>query len=273
MQRNKFGFTLVEMLIIAPIVILLVGSFIALLVNLTGDALAENAEARMLNDVNATLDQMEADVNSSGAFLAVNNFALTSPQGLNNDTTNFTNVLSDGHALILNVFVSDKNPDSSTRALVYLANMPNACGSGNFGQNQVMTMNVVYFVKDNSLWRRTLAVNNYATKACAGAVIWQNPSCAPGVSGTLCRTQDEQLITAVDDLTISTSYFVAPADTTAVPGAISGSDTVRQAALDTTRTVDVTINADSTASGREFSQSGSLRMTRSGTLIKYATPS
>lgn len=71
MHRNKEnGLTLVEILVIAPIIILLIGTFVAFILQLTGDAVAENARIALLNDVNSSLDRIESDVKLSGAFLS-----------------------------------------------------------------------------------------------------------------------------------------------------------------------------------------------------------
>jgi type II secretory pathway pseudopilin PulG len=270
----RTGFTIVEMLVVAPIVILVIGGFIAGLLYLTGDALMESRKVKLVNDTQTVLDQMEEDIKMSGAFLAVNNMAIVSPQGFNDATSNFTNVgLSTGPALILNTFVTNTNPQSQTRRLVNIADMPNLCSSGNaVYQNQVMTMNTVYFVKDNTLWKRTLATNGYASKVCSGTTIWQRPSCSPGRTGTMCLSQDEALLKVNGTLAIAVNYYDSPSSTTALNGAATGTDTARQAVMDTARTVQVTISATTQVAGRDVSQQSSIRVSRVGSLIKYATP-
>lgn len=274
MHHNKrpTGFTLIEVLVIAPIVLLFIGAFISSIIYLTGDTLYESGRVKTMDDLHVALDRVESDVKMSGAFLATNNMTVTTPQGFNNDTTAFTNNAATGTTLILNTFVTNANPLSPTRGLVNLANMPNACGTPNFGQNQVMTMNTVYFVKDNSLWRRTVAANDYASRACAGVTMWQRPSCAPGIAGTLCVTQDEKLLSATGSITLTVDYYDSPSDVTPIAAALTGSTTARQAALDTSRTVRVTIVVQSSAAGREYTQQGSMRISRIGSLVKYATP-
>ena len=272
-SKTQQGLTLVEMLVVAPIVILFIGAFIGSIVQLTGQTLAQSSQVALMNNLQSTLDEVESDVKMSGAFLAVNNFTLSSPQGYDNATQSFTNTMNGTDTLILNTLVTDKNPTNASRSLVYLANMPNACGSANFGQNQVMTMNVVYFVKNNTLWRRTLAVNGYTSKACSGATIWQLPSCAPGISGALCLTTDEKLMTVSDSLSLAINYYDNPADTTPLSAAKTGTDNARQSAMDTSKTIDITISATNTAAGRQYTKQGSLRVSRTGSLVKYATPS
>lgn len=272
MQHDRSGFTLVEMLVIAPLVILLIGSFIYAIVAFTGQGMAERGKALLLNDVHTALDGIEDDVVLSGAFLATNNQTVGSPQGLDDGTQAFVNNSTNNDTLILNSFVTTESPSSPTRSLVYLANAPNACGAANVNQNQVMTMNIVYFVKDNSLWRRTMMVPSYASKDCSGQTIFQRPSCSPGVTGTLCETQDEQLIEGVADGGFSVTYYPSASSSSAVSGATNSNATTRQTALDTANSVKVTLSANGTTAGRDFSQSATGRFTRAGTLIKTATP-
>ena len=276
-KNSSTGFTLVEMLIVAPIVILVIGTIIYAIVQLTGDAVAARSSAALIGNIQSSLDRIEADTEPSGAFLAKNNVTLSSPQGYNDGVQGFLSTSSAGDMLILNTFVTNGNPASASRTLVYVANLPNACGSANIAQNQVMTMNVVYFTKidpvtqSNELWRRTLAVNNYLSKDCAGVTPWQRPSCSPNVSGTLCTTQDEKLISGVTDFTVQ--YFSSGSDTTEATNTRSATDTVRQTALDGTNTITVTLKAKVSIAGRDINQQGSVRITRTGSLIKYTTPS
>ena len=276
-KNNKAGFTLVEMMIIAPIVILVIGTIVYSIVQLTGDAVAARSSAVLIGTVQTALDRIEADTESSGAFLAKNNMTLTSPQGYNNGVQDFTSVSDNGSILILNTLVTDSNPATPSRSLVYLANLPYSCTDDKLAQNQVMTMNTVYFTKVdpatqlNELWRRTLAVNNYATKDCAGVTPWQRPSCSPGTAGTLCTTQDDKLISGVTDFSVE--YYNLASDTTEAANSQSTVDTTRQTALDSVTAVKVTLKATVTAAGREITQQGVVRVSRTGTLVKYATPS
>lgn len=267
------GFTLVEVLIVAPIVMLVIGVFISAIIALTGDALVESAKVSLLNDTQNAVDLIENDVKVSGAFLATNNMTVASPQGFNNSTQVFTNVgLSSGEALILNSFATTQNPALSTRKLVYLAGEPNACGSANISQNQTMTYNTVYFVRNNTLWKRNVFTNTYNSKKCASDTVWQRPSCAPGTTGTLCLSQDEALITADGGITLAFEYYSTPSDTTPIAGAKTGTSANRQIAMDTARTVRVTVTANRTVAGRDVSQTLSLRIIRIGSLVTYATP-
>lgn len=275
-NSKRAGFTLVEMLVIAPIVILLIGTIIYAIVQLTGEALAERSSAQLMGNVQSALNRIEEDTKISGAYLATNNVPLTSPQGYDNGTQNFASVSGNGNMLILNTFATTANPNNPSRSLVYLANMPNACGSTNLPQNQVMTVNTVYFTKLNTttnsteLWRRTLAIDGYLTKDCITPAPWQRPSCAPGMTGTMCVTQDEKLLSGISEFTIE--YFNVASDTSPSSGAQNANATTRQSALDLASTIQVTIKATINGAGRDIEQQGTVRATRVGSMIKYATP-
>jgi type II secretory pathway pseudopilin PulG len=268
---RKHGFTIVEMLIVAPIVILVIGVFVTAVVNMTGDVLATRSANALSYSIQDALNRIEQDVDLSGGYLATNNITLAPPQGYNgdathpSDVTNFHNAdATNGTMLILNTYATTSNPLTSTRSLVYASGRPNACGSTSINQNPPVMMNVIYFVKNGTLWRRVVAPSFYATVGCIGGSVgapWQQPSCAPGASGTICKTQDMRLVDGIASGGFSVSYYPSPSSTTAnITASDSGSaDGVRQTALQANNTVGVTISAASTVAGRSISQSGTMR--------------
>lgn len=276
-RRTSAGFTLIEMLIVAPIVILVLGAVIVAIVQLTGQALAERTAAQMANDLQTSLDRIEQDVQRSGAFLATSSITITSPQGYDNGTQPFASVPTttnpnSGYKLILNSFMTTKNPSDSTRELVYLPDQPNACASGDIEQNQASMANVIYFVSNDTLWRRTVMPADYLTDVCAGVVPWQRPSCAIGITGTLCVTQDEALIQGISANNFVIRYYEDAADTTELASALDTTDATRQGALDSATTIEVDISARIISSGRTVTQEGTVRASRVGALVKYTNP-
>lgn len=273
-NNKQHGFTLVEMMVIAPLLILMIGAVVVSIVGLTGDSLAEGGKAQLINDVQGALDRIEADTRASGAYLSTNNFVPTYPQGVDGLSQKFVSVSGGQDSLILNTFVTTTNPMNSTRSLVYIPNTPYACGDPSIAQNQVMTMNVVYFVQNSTLWRRTLAPSTYASKPCAGVTIWQQPSCAEDKMSMnlLCKSQDEKVLEDVSPDDFAVLYFAAPADIAGSPSSEDADPTVRQLALDQSPTVQISLTGKRTVAGRDLSQQGTVRVTRTGTLVKYATP-
>jgi type II secretory pathway pseudopilin PulG len=280
MKKTKLlhGFTVVEMLIVIPIVIVVIGIFIGVIVSMTGEVLATRANNAMAYNIQDALDRIRQDVSMSGGFLATNNITLTSPQGYNNDTTNFHNAdAANGNSLILNAYTTTSNPTSPTKSLVYASGQPNQCNSSLVSKNSTVMMNIIYFTKtlpdgNTSLWRRVVAPSRYQTASCS--IPWQQPTCALGQSGTLCKTNDIMLIDHLPPSTgFSISYYTTPGSTTNITNSTDSAqnDSVRQTAISTATTISVTITANDRVAGRDISQTGTARIIGSNTNITATT--
>lgn len=281
MHSSRRGFTLVEMMVIAPIVILLIGSFVALIVNLTGEVLSSRGSNTLTYEIQDTLNRIEEDVKLSAGYLAVNTIPLTSTkQGYGTDTTtgstvNFTNIQKPGGSnasLIINGIVTNGNPMSTSTKFIYLANKPNSCSTfSEYSKNTPMTLNIVYFVDGNgALWRRVLMQPDYNTASirCGSAEPWQQPSCIVGYNpGTMpfCKTNDIRLLDGVSPEDFTIQYFASAdstsADTTANNTTITD-DSIRNTALRSTPTVNVSITSRKNIAGRDIVGTGSIRVTR-----------
>lgn len=267
--RRKQGFTLVEMLIIAPMVILMIGIFISAIVGITGEVLLMRSSNAIAYNIQDGLNSIKQDVTVSSGFLATNNIPVTSPQGYNDSGTPFDNASAvQGNALILNIPATTKNPIDSTSRIVYSKDQPNACSSPNKNQNTPVIINIVYFVKSNSLWRRVIipktTPTDFNNMGCD--TIWQQPTCNPGASGVICATQDQKLVDNIQTGSegFSVKYYTDPTLTTENTVASNPAQTdsvVRQAALQTTNTVKVKITSDAIIAGRQKIQSGSITAT------------
>jgi len=274
-NNHKRGFTLVEMVIVAPIVILMIGVFIGAIITMTGDVLASRTANVLAFNIQDALNRIDQDVKLSGGLLATNNITLTSPQSFDDTATpNFKNVGTNGPMLILNTYATTENPSSPTKSLMYLSGQPNACGLENISQNPALMMNVVYFVKNNTLWRRVIAPTGYETSGCRGAVVgapWQQPTCKPGtVVSTYCKTQDTKLVEDIQTGGFNVNYFLTPGATTPTNSS-DPSDSVRQAVIDTTKTIDVSISATKNVGGRSVTQSGTIRTVSPNNIVASAT--
>lgn len=264
---HKHAFTLVEMLIIAPIVILVIGIFISAIVSMTGEVLSVRGANALTYNVQNALDTIDADVKSSSGYLATNNVTLTTGQGYNNDATDFHNANTDtsiGTMLILNSYATTANPLSSARSYIYVPNQPNACTSASVSQNSKVMMNIVYFVKDDnsdgvkSLFRRVLMQPDFKTAGCSPP--WQKPTCTIGYSASFCEANDIKLVDGISTSGFVINYYAAGSTTAnAIANASAQTEPARQAAMQTTNTVGVTINAAKTYAGRDIAQSGTIK--------------
>lgn len=256
---SKKGFTIVEMAIVAPVVVLVIGAFITTIVTLMGDAVVSRAANQLAYNLQDSLGRIEQDVKTSSLFLEANSIALTTPQGLNNDTTVFKNVTSTTTLLILSSTATTTNPFDITSTPVYLANTPNACANSLVIYNTKMPTNIVYFISGGTLWRRTILQSDYATAGCSTP--WQQPSCAIGQVAAFCKTQDVKLLDGVTSFAV-TYYATANSNTAlTVPSDYNSSDAARHTALLGSNTISVSINASTTAGGRTVTRDGSIRVT------------
>lgn len=278
-QLRQAGFTLIEIMVIAPIVILAIGAFVTVIISMTGEVLASRGSNALTYDVQDAMNRIEQDVKLSTTFLAQNDLTLSNGQGYDNGTTKFTNADgatgggTNGTALILKMLVTNGNPVSTTTGIVYLANQPNACASSEVQANTPMTLNVVYFVKNDpannnipTLWRRTIMPSNYTNGSDRCSTPWQQPSCLPGYNPavlTFCKTNDVKLVSGVATSGFFVEYFSSAASTTPNTSASSAASiTDRNLALASTPTVGISINASRSIAGRTIERSASLRATR-----------
>lgn len=202
--KTSAGFTLVELLVVAPIAILVISGLAALMINLVGDALITQQRNSSAYQTQDGLDQIEQDIRLSGSVLSTTG-TLTSPQGSGQSTAAFVadaGTLDTNTALILNAYATTANPLLSTRALVY-TNQPSGACPTPYTSNDPLKYKIVYFVSGGTLWRRTIVPT---ATLCGGAVPWQKNSCLPGSSGAVCITQDRRVVDDISSVAV-TYYF------------------------------------------------------------------
>ena len=269
-HNKKSGFTLVEMLVVAPIVILAIGSFVGVIINLTGEVLSSRASNTLTYNIQDALDRVEEDITRSNSFLSINSIAFTAanPQGYGavGSTENFLSKnATNGDSLILSALVTDGNPLAATTRTVYLANQPNPCTTyERYVSNTPMTLNIIYFVdSQGTLWRRTVMPADYSNAAIrCGNAPWQQPSCQTDYSSAFCKTNDIKLVDKVGTSGFSIEYYPSASSTLASTSAVSTDATIRATALATMRSAKVTISVSDTIAGRDISRSASVRVTQ-----------
>lgn len=201
--NQQAGFTLVEMLVVAPIMVLIIAGFVGLMVNLTGDALVSTARSNLLFETQDALNQIEQDAAISMAF----SDSLTAPVPQMKADSSGTFEASAGD-IILSQPATNDNPYNPARSLVYYSNQPLACGAPGFQSNNTFAIQIVYFIREESgiksLYRRTIVPATAAGSLCATP--WQRNSCRlTSLNPTICQAKDSKLLTNVDTVTVS--YF------------------------------------------------------------------
>ncbi|NCO10693.1 hypothetical protein GW930_02165 [Candidatus Saccharibacteria bacterium] len=262
-NRLRSGFTLVELLVVAPIVILMISGFIIAIISLTGEALVSSVRNTLTYDLQLTFSRIDDDVRRSAGFLATNSFTPISPQGIDDGTASFENATASGDALILRMFATTKQPQSPGSSVVVMKNLPYTCDSASAASNAQLVVNVAYFVRNDSLWRRVLMPSDYATAGCE--VPWQLPSCTPGYVAAYCGSNDELLIEGVEAENFNLSYYSSSASTTPIATASDHTQTTsaRSGALGSALTVRVDVTAGQMVAGSMVTEEGHVRSSRS----------
>ena len=243
-KRTPSGFTLVEMLIIAPIVILFIGGFVGLLVAMTGDSLKRHAQNIMTYETQAALEDIETSTAKASSFLTTTG-TLQDKQG-KGDTggTAFTNTTSGApDTLIFASPATTKNPYDSTRSLVYT-------GSGTCDSAQpVYTYTSVYFIDSGgTLYKRTIL----PTSSTPCTTPYQQGSCSAAVMASAppsyCKVEDNKLLENVSGFSVQ--YFDSDGNSSTATTATSAN---------------VTIQTNRSVAGQALSYSGTARSTKQNT--------
>jgi hypothetical protein len=267
-QKKSDGFTLIEMLIIAPIVIIAISGFIALMVTIVGKVLLSRDQTSVTYDAQNALDRIEQDVKLSSKFLSTTG-TMPSPQGSDNNFTGTAAFTNTSNTLILNMLATDSNPRNWDRWLMYYDNQPNPCGNTETA-NRVFSVRVIYYINNGTLWRRTYVPpwNTNTSTPDANTICtysssyypWQKNSCSPGYTSAQCQTQDEQIMNNISSLNVK--YYSTPGGTIDLGASNAGSAT----------TVSVSITGSKTTAGNPFTVTSSMRGTKLNSINTDASP-
>lgn len=263
------GFTLVEMLVVAPIAILSIAAIVSLAISMVGDATISQSRATTTYDTQDALDRIEQDIRLSSAFM--DTFGpLPAGQGRNarpayngpptnlpindTDTTAFA---AGTNTLILNQTATTSDPFDPNRGIVYYTGQPNACNTTTTYLNRSLSTKVIYFLRDDGsgsntiLWRRSV-VPIWNTKTGASVDVysvcnapWQRDTC-PTIKSPDCSAVDEKMLENVSSFGIT--YYTS----TGAVASNARSATSAKGVLVTSKQV----------AGSTISTSGTLRATR-----------
>jgi len=253
-RQNECGLTIIEVLVIAPLIILLIGTIVGSLSILTGQGLEQRESSVVVYQAQAALQDIEANALDARTFLTTTG-AVSSPQGKNDSTTAFTNTTTDEpDTLIFQAQATTKARNNASRQFVFYNtkksdNSAGSCTDDGKRDNNEFLLTYVYFVKDNTLWKRTLWGPNSSTVCGGAAAIWQRPSCAlANIGSGACEVEDERILNDVSELTLA--YYTLPTDSTELSAAAASSASTAQA----------TVEVDRLIAGRQVVYSAGLRV-------------
>ena len=159
-RKKDGGYTLVELLVVMPIMVLSVAVLATYLITLYGRLLEQNGRL----ELNITAQQ--ALFNTRDDLFFANRFAGTKQT----DTTDVNQPSGGWNAITHNALIIWENAytanrQTASRQLVYKNNEPYACASPSITDNQYSTNTVILFLSSNKLYRRVLVPDQTANCA------------------------------------------------------------------------------------------------------------
>lgn len=205
LQRSEKGFTLVEITVVLPIIMFIITGIGTLLVVLYINLSEESSRIELELNSQTALFTARDDL-----FYAVRFAGTQQPDTADSyGPAGGWNAVRDS-ALIVYEAAYTQNRQSPTRQLVYKSNMPHACDSADLIENQYSTNTIIYFLKDTTLYKRTLVPDQ--TTNCA--TTFRKQSCPAESSSPSCPADN---IIAENVKSFNLAYYRRDADQGQIP--------------------------------------------------------
>ena len=257
------GFTIVEVGIIVPIIMLVALALFEVLFSFVHSTAVEKGRVDIAYEKQTAINTVESDVRLATSFLTTkeanmpdpySNFPDSGPWSYAGDGTN--------RVLILQSNATSDNPLTGSRQPVYIGSGA-ACTPANLQYDNLLSYDTVYFVKNSVLYRRRLVDPGppaTSTQTCAPQQ-YQKLSCptvdqlAPATRNASCGANDE--VVARDVSGFNVDYYTDGSSTTKLDayGADSGAVTAASS-------IGVTLSMGRKIAGETVTGSSSLRVAR-----------
>lgn len=266
-KNHQQGFTLVEVAIVVPMIVIIVVGILALLITLVSTNVQQSTRSSLVNNVRFALGSIEKDVDSSSLF-----FPSTLPSSTyqdfnqpgNSGTYQTAGTPAPGvTASTLNTLfiqgynqISDPTDTSGTKIVGAYKGTPPCSGTTLTQVSNIAGVAVIYFVNSGTLYRRTIIDKTNPT-TCGPQLIKQSCPSGSDANNPACTAKDAALLGNVTQFKVD--YYLGANDVTAMNAYVpSPSPTIDQA-----KAIAVTLTAAANAGGKNVSHTSTLRMTRS----------
>lgn len=258
-RHNQTGFTIVEVGIIVPLLLVFLVALFSTLYNLLQVSAVQRAETDSAYDIQAGLSAIEKDVMLSSQFLPVADAGIFDayPPASNGGKWSYRGESNDIRALILRSYATTTNPESNERRPVFIDQ--NGCESDRIYYNDVLDYNTIYFVKNNDLYRRRIIT--IPPSSCSTP--YQKQSCpsletlGSGARHSSCQADDELIVNGVSSFVVT--YYDKSNSTSAIDVYPTGAD---PDLLQTANAIKVTITTSRKAMGKTTPVSSSILIPR-----------
>ncbi len=207
--KREEGFTLVELGVVVPMLIATVLTLIATLFFALGMGIKSKVEVESSTDISIALNTIENDVLYTTSFLTTIDNGVFDPYKPN-PTWEYKGSGPTRRNLILRTYATHGHPEDPDRSPVFINQY--GCAANLLYYNISATYNVVYFVKNNNLYRRKLMDPSLIVCNTPN----QKLSC-PSLEdlGTasrsyMCKANDELLVRGVEEFSVD--YYDSAGD-------------------------------------------------------------
>lgn len=218
MSIRQRGYTIPELLIVMFVLSTMSAILFVTLDAFFYDNLRTLGSTLQVNETRTVLRQMQSNVSEARNFLTVNTVQdPTGPPG--GGAWSYTGPApgtdSTKRYLIVSTYATTAAVSDPARSLVYTPGVSGVCNTTDPTNNAILENNYVYFVHNQTLYRRTI-VNDPATgRTVCGSAPFQKQSCAPGYTNSRCQATDAVLLRNVKAFTVD--YYATSASNTPVP--------------------------------------------------------
>ncbi len=268
-KNSQRGFTLVEVAVVVPMIIIIVVGILAMLILLVGNNVIQGSRSGLVNNTRAAFTNIEKDVDNSSSFipsvLSNVNFKDNNEPGLTGTYKTNGTLASGSPSINLNsLFIQsynqivDPNDSSGTKIIPAFKGTAPCSGAAIAQSSNIVPIVVIYFVNNGTLYRRTI-IDRTTPAACGTVLVKQ--ACPAGISGgtPACAVQDVALLANVSQFKVD--YYQNASDATAM---LAYDPIPTPTTIDNAKAILVTISSSTSANGTNVSHSSFLRMTRSG---------
>ena len=237
------GFTVPELITAITIATVLMVGVISILVNLAGSGAAVIRTTEQIRTNQDTISDIQTDMPLTTRFLATPTLAdassSESPLGANGWKIHGTNANS--RILILQTYATTHAVQSPDRKIVYFDDSLGGCPVG----RTPVTNNVIYFVKNNTLYRRLLREPASAPSApyCTGQTIAQQQTCTTPGSPANPNCTAKDVVVATNIQRFSVQYFAEPTSASPIANAHSTDPLVANAAIANASTIRIDVES------------------------------
>lgn len=209
-QKKDQGFTVVELIVVVTVMGLLIGILFGPLDDLYISNTTSAGQITQDSDTRSALYRIATDLTYSNGFIgSIPAPVIPAGAGSNNAGAGWSSTSSsstDLHTLMASVYASDAEANSATRKPIAVnQNLVGSC-SATYIESQISAQNIakntyVYFVRDNTLYRRTM-INTPQLAPTIGlnglcSQPYQKQSCASG-----CDASDAVIVKNVTEFKI-----------------------------------------------------------------------